>query len=490
MRLFKLVRFISVLFSLVLIVSCGSGSSSSSTPITPTITSFYLQAFDGGPIGPIYNGVISQSDHQIIVVIPSDVAERMIATFTTQNATSVMVNDFVQTSQVTVNTFVSESSLTYTLVATDGSHQDYTVLRLAPVRGSLTPLSTESIDSGGLYPTNIAIHPNGEYAYVVNNNSIVSMFHIGSIGESAGILVPFSPESVVTVGSSSISIVLTPDGRFAYVSNDGESTITMFRIESSGESAGVLVPLQPESIASAESSPTGLAITADGEFLYALNLNSGSISMFRIESSGESAGALVPLSTPNISLNQSTPVSIAITPAINGQQFVYVVGFLSDSIAMFKVESSGETRGQLTPLEPPTLLAGASFSIAVTPNGRFAYMAGYNDNTTLMLNINQTDSPGALSFMSPASVIGESGPIGVAISPSGEFAYVANNISSSISAFGIDSNSGLLSPLSDSYSVFNTTSTLFPFTITIHPNGNFLYVTNLNPNTISMFKIN
>jgi len=489
MRSLNTIRFICLIFPMIFLVSCGSGgSSSTTTPMSPTITQFALHAESGGQI---YNGIISESSAQIFVVIPQDVADSMIATYTTEQVTSVLVNNVTQTSNQTVNTFSSESDVVYTVVANDGTRHNYTITRLDPIPGSLTPLNPESIDSGGIYPNVIAVHPNGKFVYVANNSGTVSMFRIESVGESAGVLVPLTPESTVNPNFGPFAVAITPDGKYAYVSNSVANTISMYSIESSGESAGMLVPLESASQVNTEGTPTDIAITQDSQFLYVLNLESDSISMFRIESIGESAGVLVPLSTTSVPSIVDSPISIAVTPMVNGEKFVYVTSLLSDVVAMFKIESSGENRGLLTVLTPSFIdSGGGSFSVIVYPNGQFAYVSDSTNSLVRMFNINNSDNLGELSPMNPPFVpTPENYPIGMAIDPSGKFAYVATSESSGIAEFAVESTSGAMSPLSANCIGYNKVINLNPFKLAITPDGRYLYTTNINPNRISMFKI-
>jgi 6-phosphogluconolactonase (cycloisomerase 2 family) len=77
--------------------------------------------------------------------------------------------------------------------------------------------------------------------------------------------------------------LLTPDGRFGYVSNAGTGTITGFAIARDG--SATLRDADGVS-ASTGGNPTDMAITQDGRYLYARVANLTSIAVFRIERDG------------------------------------------------------------------------------------------------------------------------------------------------------------------------------------------------------------
>jgi 6-phosphogluconolactonase (cycloisomerase 2 family) len=98
--------------------------------------------------------------------------------------------------------------------------------------------------------------------------------------QSNGTLTPIS-SSVPTLGSANCWNVVTPDGRFVYVSNAGSGSVSGFAIGS----GGTLTPLPGTVLAL---NPTGsanidIAISSDGKFLYTLNAGTGAVGMFAIQ---------------------------------------------------------------------------------------------------------------------------------------------------------------------------------------------------------------
>jgi 6-phosphogluconolactonase (cycloisomerase 2 family) len=108
------------------------------------------------------------------------------------------------------------------------------------------------------------------------NSSAISSYSV----QSNGTLTPIS-SSVPTLGSANCWNVVTPDGRFVYVSNAGSGSVSGFAIGS----GGTLTPLPGTILAL---NPTGSAnidvtVSADGKFLYTLNAGTGAVGVFAIQ---------------------------------------------------------------------------------------------------------------------------------------------------------------------------------------------------------------
>jgi 6-phosphogluconolactonase len=111
------------------------------------------------------------------------------------------------------------------------------------------------------------------------NGSAISSYEI----TSNGVLTPISI-SVPTLGAANCWNVVTPDGRFVYVSNAGTSTISGFAIAKSGSLTalpGTVVGENPEG-----SGNLDIAVSSDGKFIYTLNSAAGAIGIFDIQKDG------------------------------------------------------------------------------------------------------------------------------------------------------------------------------------------------------------
>jgi 6-phosphogluconolactonase (cycloisomerase 2 family) len=111
------------------------------------------------------------------------------------------------------------------------------------------------------------------------NASAISSFFVGS----GGTLTPVSPD-VPTLGAAACWLEVTPNGKFAYVSNAGTATISGFLLGP----GGALSPLPGTVLAKnpAGSSNIDIAVSADSRFLYTLNAGNGTVGVFAVQSSG------------------------------------------------------------------------------------------------------------------------------------------------------------------------------------------------------------
>jgi 6-phosphogluconolactonase len=99
-----------------------------------------------------------------------------------------------------------------------------------------------------------------------------------------GTISPISA-GVPTLGDANCWNVVTPNGRWVYVSNAGSSTIAGFSI---GDGSGALTPIGATIVGV---NPTGsgnldIAVSSDGKFLYSLNSGNGTIGVFGIQGDG------------------------------------------------------------------------------------------------------------------------------------------------------------------------------------------------------------
>jgi len=111
------------------------------------------------------------------------------------------------------------------------------------------------------------------------NGSAISAYSV----LANGTLSPIS-QSVPTLGAANCWNVVTPNGKFVYVSNAGSSTISGFAIGQNGK----LTPIGATVVGSNPDGATNLDISAseDGLYLYTLNSGSGTIGIFAIQTDG------------------------------------------------------------------------------------------------------------------------------------------------------------------------------------------------------------
>src|SRR5947209_7133201 len=114
------------------------------------------------------------------------------------------------------------------------------------------------------------------FTYRINNKSGNALTVVGS---------PFG------AGISPFGIVVLPSNNFAYVANQGENTISLFKVDSASGSLTEVLPRTPAGV-----SPGPMVTDSSGSFLFVANQGSNDISVFSIGASGALSAVGIPVS--------------------------------------------------------------------------------------------------------------------------------------------------------------------------------------------------
>jgi YVTN family beta-propeller protein len=206
-------------------------------------------------------------------------------------------------------------------------------------------------------------------------------------------------------------IAVTPDGKTAYVVIVGHP--------------GAVVPIAtatntPGPPIEIGNHPDGIAITPDGKTVYVANINSGTVTP--IATATNTAGEPIEVGV--------RPRAIAVTP--DGKT-AYVVNQSRPQPSPWPSYPPDE-RGTVTPIDTATNTPGEPidvgnepFAIAVTPDGKTVYVANTWENTGRLASGQSTVTPIATATNTPGPPIevGQ-GPRAIAITADGRTAYVAS----------------------------------------------------------------
>lgn len=246
-----------------------------------------------------------------------------------------------------------------------------------------------------------------------------------------------SPPELVAEAKNPSFLAINPDGRFLYAA-----------IENNGGAVGAwsigddetLTPLNQQS--SQGAGACHVWVDATGKNVLVANYSSGSIACFPVQDDG-SLGACSAFvqhtgSGPDTSRQEAPHAHAVYTDPAN--KFVYACDLGTDEVMIYRFDAA---TGTLTPNEPP--------SGKVPPGG---------------------------------------GPRHFAIHPDG-FAYTNNEMSLTVTAFKRSQTTGALTEIQTIPTVPDETPTEGASTaeIFIHPNGQWLYVSNRGPDTITTFAI-
>ncbi|MCT2591395.1 lactonase family protein [Streptomyces sp. N2-109] len=141
-------------------------------------------------------------------------------------------------------------------------------------------LHTEVALPPGSGPRQLAFHPDGRYAYVVNE--LGSTVTVCRWDQDAGTLepgaaIPVLPEDATGPNYPS-ELVVSADGRFAWVANRGHDSIAVLALDATG---GAMEPAG--TVSCGGHWPRGLALHPSGRWLYAANERSGDLTWFEVD---------------------------------------------------------------------------------------------------------------------------------------------------------------------------------------------------------------
>jgi 6-phosphogluconolactonase len=278
-----------------------------------------------------------------------------------------------------------------------------------------------------------------------------------------------------------------------YVGTYGKKTkgIYVYRFDDSLETP-VSLGLAAETV-----NPFWLATTANGRYLYAVNIGShyngqasGSVSAFAIN---PETGKLAAIN--QVSSGGSDPAYISLDKT---RRFALIANYSGGSVAVLKVHTDGSL-GEVTSLDqhagsgasPKRQSAPHPHSVNVSPDNRYALSADLGLDKLFVYRFNS--AAGSLSPAKPpyVSLTPGSGPRHFASSPNGRFVYVIGEMGSTVTVLSYAATDGMLhnlqviSTLPKDFVGDNTGAE-----VQVASSGRFLYASNRGDNTIAVFAIN
>jgi YVTN family beta-propeller protein len=254
-------------------------------------------------------------------------------------------------------------------------------------------------------PQQIAITPDGRFAYLAHTGAnTVTVVDLAS-GQTVGVPIP--------VGEAPSGIGFTPDGHFAYVANNNSSTISVIDTQTR--------QVVGTPISSAGSNTGDVAVTPDGKRVYVAAAGSNSVSVIDT-STNKVIG-------PPITVG-SAPDWVSITP---DGRFVYVANEISKSVSVIATATNKVVGSSIPVGELP-------HAIAITPDGKFAYVANYSSKNVSVI---ATATNKVVGSPIPVGIL----PNEIAITPDGKTAYVTNTNSNNVSVIDTATNAVVGSPI-------------------------------------------
>jgi 6-phosphogluconolactonase len=170
------------------------------------------------------------------------------------------------------------------------------IFKFDPSKGKLTPNDPPSSSlKGGAGPRHIAFHPNGRFAYV--NNELDSTVTAMSYDATLGALKSLQTLSTLPKefhGNSTAEVEVHPSGKFVYVSNRGHNSIAIFTVD---PKTGELTAAGHQ--AKGIKTPRNFVIDPSGAYMIVANQDGDSLVVFRIDAkTGELAPTEIKVEVP------------------------------------------------------------------------------------------------------------------------------------------------------------------------------------------------
>ncbi len=319
-------------------------------------------------------------------------------------------------------------------------------------------------------------------------DSSVSTF---SIDLTKGLLT--ASGTVVATGSVPVAMLLAPSGTALFIANSGTNDISAFSVKSDGSltAAGAAQP--------AGMTPLNMAMDSGGKFLFVANQglqidpNSGTVSVFAVSGTAltEVQGSPFRVAAPGAP-GGTGPSGLAVTP---DGKFLYVANQYDSTLTKFSVDASG-----VLTLGPVVPVGTTPSAVAMTPDGGFLYVGNASTVSAfaicnqVLTSCNDPTSPdGSLTVVAGSPFSAGIEPVAIVAAPSGKFLFVVNRLSNQISEYRIATGTGVLTP--NTQSTISTGAnpvgaTIRAGTTTITATGgttDYLYVPNLGASSVSVY---
>jgi len=249
--------------------------------------------------------------------------------------------------------------------------------------------------------------------------------------------------TTVPVGKEPFDVAVTPNGEYAYVTNQGSNSVSVISTATNTVTATVTVGNNPYCV----------AITPNGEYAYVTNAEiSDTVSVINTTTNTV---------TENIT-GFSYPTAVAVLP---NSQYAYVTNAVGNLVYVINTATN-------TLLSTRIPVGSYPEGIAITPNGEYAYVTNYGSASDSVSVISLTMNPPSVTATIPVG----NGPFGVVVTPDGKYVYVTNQ------------NSGTVSEISTATNTVTATIPVGtdPYGVAVTPNSAYAYIPNEGSDTVSV----
>jgi 6-phosphogluconolactonase len=268
--------------------------------------------------------------------------------------------------------------------ASSGAVSAFTIDPTDQQKGKLLLLN--EVPSRGADPCYIAFDKTGRFALVANyTGGSIAVFPVlpdGHLGEASAFVqhIGSSSDKERQAGPHAHWIETTPDNRFAIAVDLGLDKLLVYRFNAS---TGSLVPNDPPyATLDAGSGPRHLSFHPNGQFAYVVNELQSSITTFSYDSSRGALRKQNTVSTlPRGFAGANDGAEIHVHPS---GKFLYASNRGHDSIALFSIDSQS---GALTLVDDFPTQGKTPRNFEIDPTGKFLFVANQGTNSITVFRI-------------------------------------------------------------------------------------------------------
>ena len=258
---------------------------------------------------------------------------------------------------------------------------------IAAETGKLTFLN--EVPSGGAGPCHVSVDKTGRYVLVANyGGGSVAVFPIlkdGRLGEASAFVqhkgASINPQR--QEGPHAHSIYTSPDNRFVISADLGLDEVLIYRFDAG---KGTLTPNYPAfAVTSSGAGPRHFAFHPSGKFGYVIDEMQSTVTVFSYEPASGALDVIQTISTlPQDFKGESNAAEVEVHPS---GKFLYGSNRGHDSIAVFAINSR---KGTLTPAGDIPTHGKEPRSFAIDPTGSFFFAANQNSDNIVEFRIDPT----------------------------------------------------------------------------------------------------
>lgn len=301
---------------------------------------------------------------------------------------------------------------------------------------------TPATVAAGVQPAMLSVDPAGRFAYAIAGDAaywnIVTPGNPGTVGNDSIAQYTLGADGSLTANAVAATVaggggplVLGTDGTLAYQVSASAGTLNVFRALDNGTLSAVTTTATGQALAT-PATPVGLALHPSGWFAFVVNNGQQTVQLFKFDANPTVAPSLVTTLPTG-----SSPVAVAVHPS---GAYAYVANVGDGTVSQYVFNAGNGTL--TTNAAGATASAGTQpVSIAIHPTGKYAYVANAGDNTLSQYTVGAN---GVLTAISGAATVAtRPQPLSVTVDALGKYVYVSCFGNNTLEQYTIGANGAL-----------------------------------------------